>query len=110
MCSDFLPDQRQLIHRWRRLDDGPQRVQVIDATDTYPVAEMEVHSSGGTPDPRPMASGPILYRSGMSMAEVEQAAIEAALREYEGNRRKAAEVLGIGERTLYRKLKAYGLG
>ncbi|MEP6745155.1 MAG: sigma-54 dependent transcriptional regulator, partial [Gemmatimonadota bacterium] len=97
----------------RRLDDGPQRVQVIDATDTYPVAEMEVHSSGGqrpAEDRRPSASGPILYRSGMSMAEVEQAAIEAALREHEGNRRKAAEVLGIGERTLYRKLKAYGLG
>jgi DNA-binding NtrC family response regulator len=46
----------------------------------------------------------------MSMAEVERAAIEAALREHEGNRRKAADVLGIGERTLYRKLKAYGLG
>ena len=46
----------------------------------------------------------------MTMAEVERAAIEAALREHTGNRRKAAEVLGIGERTLYRKLKAYGLG
>jgi hypothetical protein len=30
--------------------------------------------------------------------------------EAEGNRRKAAEELGIGERTLYRKLKQYGLG
>jgi DNA-binding NtrC family response regulator len=27
-----------------------------------------------------------------------------------GNRRKAAEVLGIGERTLYRKIKAFSLG
>jgi two-component system, NtrC family, response regulator HydG len=26
-----------------------------------------------------------------------------------GNREKAAKVLGIGERTLYRKLKEYGL-
>ena len=33
-----------------------------------------------------------------------------ALEEYRGNRRKAAEVLGIGERTLYRKIKAFGLG
>jgi len=31
------------------------------------------------------------------------------LRETQGNRRKAAEILGIGERTLYRKLKAYQL-
>jgi len=45
----------------------------------------------------------------MSMAEVERAAIEAALQETRGNRRKAAEILGIGERTLYRKLKEYAL-
>jgi DNA-binding NtrC family response regulator len=43
------------------------------------------------------------------MAEVEKAAIEAALQEHRGNRRQAAEVLGIGERTLYRKIKAYHL-
>ena len=38
-----------------------------------------------------------------------RAAIDAALRETRGNRRKAAETLGIGERTLYRKLKEYAL-
>jgi len=46
----------------------------------------------------------------MTMAEVEKRAIEAALEEHQGNRRKAAEVLGIGERTLYRKIKAFGIG
>jgi DNA-binding NtrC family response regulator len=44
---------------------------------------------------------------GMSMAEIERAAIEAALKETRGNRRRAAEMLGIGERTLYRKLREY---
>ena len=44
---------------------------------------------------------------GMTMAEIEKAAILAALRETRGNRRKAAEILDIGERTLYRKLKEY---
>jgi DNA-binding NtrC family response regulator len=43
----------------------------------------------------------------MTMAEIERASIEAALRELRGNRRKAAEMLGIGERTLYRKLQEY---
>ena len=46
---------------------------------------------------------------GMTMAEIERAAIEAALKETGGNRRRAAEMLGIGERTLYRKLKEYQL-
>jgi len=58
-------------------------------------------------EPAPEAD--VVYRPGMTMADVERAAIEAALRDTQGNRRKAAEILGIGERTLYRKLKAYAL-
>jgi transcriptional regulator of acetoin/glycerol metabolism len=46
---------------------------------------------------------------GMTMAQIERASIEAALRETRGNRRKAADLLDIGERTLYRKLKEYGI-
>ncbi len=44
---------------------------------------------------------------GMTMAEIERVAIQGALRDTGGNRRKAAELLGIGERTLYRKLREY---
>jgi DNA-binding NtrC family response regulator len=106
-----LMDLRVQVEELRRkIDDGPQRVQVIDVTDTHPVAEIQLDDEDGLGPIGPAASGPILYRAGMTMAEVERAAIEAALREHEGNRRKAAEVLGIGERTLYRKLKQYGLG
>jgi DNA-binding NtrC family response regulator len=43
----------------------------------------------------------------MTMDDVEREAIRIALDEVRGNRRKAAERLGIGERTLYRKLKQY---
>ncbi|MGH7532661.1 MAG: sigma 54-interacting transcriptional regulator, partial [Gemmatimonadales bacterium] len=87
----------------RRLDDGPQRVQVIEVGDGHSMADLVEHGTDATPEE-------VLYRPGMTMAEVERAAIEAALREHRGNRRKAAEILGIGERTLYRKIKAYGLG
>jgi DNA-binding NtrC family response regulator len=45
----------------------------------------------------------------MTMADVEREAIVAALGQHRGNRRKAAEMLGIGERTLYRKIRAYKL-
>jgi DNA-binding NtrC family response regulator len=44
---------------------------------------------------------------GTRMSDVERAVIEAALKETKGNRRRAAEMLGIGERTLYRKIKEY---
>jgi DNA-binding NtrC family response regulator len=86
----------------RRLDDGSPRVQVIELGDHTTVHD--VLPEGDTDGDRP-----VVYRAGMTMAEVEKAAIEAALQEYRGNRRKAAEVLGIGERTLYRKIKAYRL-
>ncbi len=86
----------------RRLDDHPQRVQVIELTDHATVADVVPESERDGDDT-------VIYRSGMTMAEVEKAAIEAALREYRGNRRRAAEVLGIGERTLYRKIKSYHL-
>ena len=44
---------------------------------------------------------------GTKMADIERSVIEAALKETRGNRRRAAEMLGIGERTLYRKIKEY---
>ena len=86
----------------RRLDSGPQRVQVIDLGHAEQVGDLmsEVEQNGDQP---------VLYRSGMTMADVERATIDAALKEHKGNRRRAAEVLGIGERTLYRKIKAYHL-
>jgi DNA-binding NtrC family response regulator len=88
----------------RRLDSGPQRVQVIEVGDHAGITAdvmTEVDQNGDHQQ--------VLYRPGMTMAEVEKATIEAALREYKGNRRRAADVLGIGERTLYRKIKAYHL-
>ena len=48
-------------------------------------------------------------KDGSRVSVVLPARDEAALQEYRGNRRRAAEVLGIGERTLYRKIKAYRL-
>ncbi len=87
----------------RRLDQAPQRVQVIELADGPHLGDLTDSDTDG--------SGPeeVLYRSGMTMEDVEKATIAAALREFDGNRRRAAEVLGIGERTLYRKIKAYHL-
>ncbi len=47
--------------------------------------------------------------TGLSLEQIEKQAIRNALRVHGGNREQAAKMLGIGERTLYRKLKEYGL-
>ena len=46
----------------------------------------------------------------LSMKEIERQAVLRALRESGGNRRLAASVLGISERTLYRRIREYGFG
>jgi len=86
----------------RRLDDRPGRVQVIEVPDS---AITPISIEPGEPEP----PKEVIYRPGMTMAEVEQATITAALRECQGNRRQAAARLGIGERTLYRKIKEFKL-
>jgi len=47
--------------------------------------------------------------AGASLGQLEKRAIRETLRLTEGNRERAAKLLGIGERTLYRKLREYGL-
>ena len=46
----------------------------------------------------------------LSLDHIERTAIREALNRSGGNRRRAADSLGISERTLYRKIKEYGLG
>jgi DNA-binding protein Fis len=50
-----------------------------------------------------------LEESPLTMHEVEKRLISTALERFEGNRRQTADALGISERTLYRKLREYGL-
>lgn len=45
----------------------------------------------------------------LSLEEMERDLIERALQQHNGNKRKAAATLKISERTLYRKIKEYGL-
>ena len=99
---------RTLVDLKMQLQDLRQRIE------ERPSERVEVIEVGGGSqidplDPSPEALGPVIYKPGMTMADVERAAIDAALRETHGNRGKAAEILGIGERTLYRKLKEFQL-
>jgi DNA-binding NtrC family response regulator len=81
----------------------------VDVSDeSWDVEEpIEVSPEDG-PEDGP-GDGLVVYRSGMTMEDLERAAIAAALVEVRGNRRKAAQMLAIGERTLYRKIKKFGM-
>jgi transcriptional regulator with PAS, ATPase and Fis domain len=99
----------------RRIGDdrGPRRDGWIGDAPVASPAAAAVGAGNGVPvgaiEPRDQAPPPnvITITPGTTMAEIERAAIEAALKETRGNRRRAAEMLGIGERTLYRKIKEY---
>jgi DNA-binding NtrC family response regulator len=62
--------------------------------------------SDGSDDASEAATGAL---AGTTLEQIEKRAIRETLRLTQGNREHAAKLLGIGERTLYRKLKEYGL-
>jgi two-component system NtrC family response regulator len=57
----------------------------------------------------PSPSGPIPLPSPRTLEEIEREAVVAALLKTDGNKTHAAKMLGIGLRTLQRKVKEYGI-
>jgi DNA-binding NtrC family response regulator len=55
------------------------------------------------------ADGQMSALAGVSLEEAERELIRNTLKMVTGNREQAATILGIGERTLYRKIKEYGI-
>ena len=74
----------------------------IELKDLAPDIQNEV-----PPSPVP-TSDEAFAKVGMTMDEIEKEAITQTLTETGGNKKLAAEMLGIGLRTLYRKLESYG--
>ena len=72
-----------------------------------PAADSEGSGDDAESEAGPGGEGRI--PAGMTMDEIERRAILGALEQTGGNRTQAAEILGIGLRTLQRKLKEYKL-
>jgi DNA-binding NtrC family response regulator len=77
--------------------DRPQ----IDVPDLPPEISPRRQLPGASASPASLA--------GVSLNELEKKAIADTLARTQGNREKAAKILGIGERTLYRKIREYNL-
>ncbi|MEC7228224.1 MAG: helix-turn-helix domain-containing protein, partial [Candidatus Latescibacterota bacterium] len=77
---------------------------VVRGDTTQAVFPIEEHEINAVKDEEPRAIEPLL-----SLQDMEKEAIVDALARVGKNRRKAADILGISARTLYRKLKEYGI-
>ena len=75
---------------------------------TAPDAASEATEPPVEPEPA-VPPGGIVFEPGMTLEQLEREAVLAALEQVEDNRREAAELLGIAERTLYRKIRRFGL-
>jgi two-component system response regulator FlrC len=96
-------EQRLLTAAWRgnvrELANALERAAILADGDIIDASHLWIDEA-----PAPRSSTVI-----KPLAELEREAILHALTATDGNRRKAAELLGIGERTLYDKLKKYGV-
>jgi two-component system response regulator HydG len=81
--------------------------EVLDLDDLP--SELAPAAGENTADGATTASDGLHQLVGKSMNEIEAMFIGETLKVTGGNREEAASMLGIGERTLYRKIKEYGL-
>ena len=85
----------------RELANVLERAAILAEGERLGAEDLSLSLVGGRADPS--------HQPPRTMAEMEEAAIREALEVAGGHRKKAAEALGIGERTLYDKLKQYGI-
>jgi DNA-binding NtrC family response regulator len=95
---------RLKAHSWpgniRELENAMLRLAVMANVPEIGVEDIEMHALGSA---REMQQGPLPT---IQLRELESLAIDEAMRRFAGNKRKAAEALGVALKTLYNKLNA----
>ena len=99
---DAAPDEEPAMEAG---PDTPSEDEDLPEADAEPEADPDSEPA----TERSLAPDTVAYRPGMTLEDMERDVIGAVLDSVEWNRRQAAEILGIGERTLYRKVRKYGL-
>jgi two-component system response regulator HydG len=103
-----------VAHAWpgnvRELRNTIEEMVVLSQGDTLTAQDLPRALQGAAPlVPITRGSDGTGNLVGMTMEQIEREAIRNTLKATEGNRERTAKMLGMGERTLYRKLKEYGL-
>jgi len=107
----FTPAALRILKNWdwpgnvRELRNSVKAMVVLAEHEILDVADLpfEMHktSDGQETD--------LSHLAGVNLNELEKTAIKKTLDMVNGNRELAAKMLGIGERTLYRKIKDYNI-
>ncbi len=114
--SRITPEAHRLFYQYpwpgnvRELRNAIESMIVLskdDVLDVDDVPDFITSRRSAAPDPGGAGDGD---SSGVHLETAEKELIRQALALSQGNREKAAQLLGIGERTLYRKIKRFGLG
>ncbi|HEY2156027.1 MAG TPA: sigma-54 dependent transcriptional regulator [Isosphaeraceae bacterium] len=102
-----------MAHSWpgnvRELKNTIESMVVMDYDGTLDVDDLTEELQSAAPVSHEGGSSQS-HLVGRSLDEVEKYYIGETLKLTNGNREEAARMLGIGERTLYRKIKEYGVG
>ncbi len=97
------------VRELANLVEGVASLTPLDAKEIAEVPRI-IRRMGSAPAPAgPSAPPPAGPETVESLDEVEQRAVEHALRAFEGNILRAAKALGVSRGTLYRKMERYGL-
>ena len=93
----------------RQLRNAIEHMVVMDNDEVLDVDDfLELESSDQRSTVEAVETG-MSELVGKSFSEIEKWAITETLKLTGGNRKEAAEILGVGERTLYRKIRDYDL-
>ncbi len=105
--------ERLQAHSWpgnvRELRNVLERAVILSGEGTLDVAHL-APGFGGAPVPRASAlrGGELHIPVGYTIEQAERALIELTLDHTRNNKTRAAEILGISQKTLFNKLKEYG--
>ncbi len=105
--------RRLLAFDWpgnvRQLRNVIESMVVVDADGVLDLDDLPDELAGAAAAPAAASADDLGGLVGNPLAEVERLFIAKTLEKTGGNRESAAEMLGIGQRTLYRKIKEYDL-
>ena len=109
--SIISPEARKILYKYpwpgnvRELKNCIESMVVVSMKNTIDTDDMPDHILQRSSE---TSTAPSLV-AGITIEEAERELIKSTLVTVGGNREEAAKMLGIGERTLYRKLDRYGL-